>query len=483
MKNWEVEALMWLEKSLRPFPQELNELDWKLSLSENTARLAQHISAFSNYSGGGYLVFGVDNGMIIGIADNECDEILKTLGNIARSNLEPPVVVDHAIKEFQGKNILFIKISEAHEKPIHLRQGSIYDSYIRSAGQTRKMDKAEVAHAIAHSQGLNFEDGISVTGLHIDEVLKKIDFTSYFDLSERPLPDGNAAIVEALCADKLVRKNGSLFDITNLGAILFAKNIEDFENVSRKIVRVILYEGKNRLNTVKELVLNQGYAVGFESLVGLVNSTLPTNEVIKTVLRTEVKMYPEIAVRELIANALIHQDFYIGGTGSMIEIFTDRIEITNPGQPLIDTLRLLDSPPRSRNEKIAGMMRRFKFCEERGSGIDKIVFQSELYQLPAPDFIKTESHFRATLFAHKSLGEMNKEDKIRACYLHCCLKYVSGKEKMNNTTLRARFQIKTTNYPIASSIISDTVEAGLIKQHDPKNKSKRYISYVPFWAS
>lgn len=192
-------------------------------------------------------------------------------------------------------------------------------------------------------------------------------------------------------------------------------------------------------------------------------------------------MYPEKAIRELVANALIHQDFYITGTGPMIEIFSDRIEITNPGQPLIDPLRLLDSPPQSRNEKLASLMRRFKICEERGSGIDKVVFETEFFQLPAPDFIKSENHFKSILFAHKDFSKMNKKDRVRACYLHCCLKYVSG-DKMTNASLRERFKIVATNHAIASGIISDTIGSGLVKPSDPDNKSKRYSSYIPFWA-
>lgn len=482
MKIWEKEAINWLEKSIKPFPQELNEIDWKLDLSPNTDRLAEHLSAFANYDGGGFLVFGVDNGKIIGVDNEQCTKIITTLGNIARQNLIPSIVLDHVVAEFQGKNLLFVKIGEAQDRPIHLRNGSVYNSYIRTAGQTRKMEKTEVASLIARSQGLQFEDGISETSLSAEAVLKKIDFTSYFDLIEQPLPSGNEAILDVLCADKLTRKNDEFFDITNLGAILLAKNIEEFENLSRKAVRVIIYEGKDRMKTIKELDGKKGYATGFESLIEFINNLLPTNEVIKTALRADVKMYPEIAIRELVANALIHQDFYVTGTGPMIEIFSDRIEITNPGQPLIDTLRLLDSPPQSRNEKLASIMRRFKVCEERGSGIDKVVFQSELFQLPAPDFRKNEKHFTAILFAHKPLSKMNKDDKVRACYLHCCLKYVAGKEKMNNTTLRERFQIKEENYPIASGIISDTMGVGLIKPSDPSNKSKRYMSYIPFWA-
>src|SRR5476651_2367404 len=97
-------------------------------------------------------------------------------------------------------------------------------------------------------------------------------------------------------------------------------------------------------------------------------------------------MYPEIAIRELVANALIHQDFEETGTSPMIEIYEDRIEISNPGKALIDTLRFLDYSPQSRNEMLASFMRRLKICEERGSGVDKVAFQTELYQLPAPKF-------------------------------------------------------------------------------------------------
>lgn len=481
MKIWEKEAVDWLEKSLKPFPQELNEIDWKLGLSEKTERLTQHLSAFSNYDGGGFLVFGIDTGTIVGISDDNCRKIITTLGNIARQNLIPPIVLDHAIAVYQKKGLLFVKIDEARDRPVHLRNGSIYDSYIRSAGQTRKMDKREVAGIVAKSQGLRFEDGIAATGLLAEEVLKRIDFTAYFDLAERPMPDGNEAIIDVLVSEKLVRKSGNVFDITNLGAILFAKNIEEFENLSRKAVRVIIYEGGDRLKTLREVDGKKGYATGFEELIGFVNNLLPTNEVIKTALRKDVKMYPEIAVRELVANALIHQDFYIMGTGPMIEIFSNRIEITNPGHTLIQTLRLLDAPPQSRNEKLASVMRRFKVCEERGSGIDKVVFQTELFQLPAPDFVQSEDHFKALLFAHKPLAQMNKDEKVRACYLHCCLKYVS-RTKMNNSSLRERFKIEEKNYPMASNIISDTIEAGLIKSADPNNKSKRYSYYIPFWA-
>lgn len=165
---------------------------------------------------------------------------------------------------------------------------------------------------------------------------------------------------------------------------------------------------------------------------------MPTNEVIGKALRKDVPMYPLAAVRELIANSIIHQDFFISGTGPMVEIFSDRVEITNPGKPLIDTIRFLDSPPRSRNEALASFMRRVGICEERGSGVDKVVFETELYQLPAPLFEKMDDHTRAVLFAHKSLKCMDKDNRVRSCYFHACLKYVV-RDYMTNASLRERF--------------------------------------------
>lgn len=129
-----------------------------------------------------------------------------------------------------------------------------------------------------------------------------------------------------------------------------------------------------------------------------------------------MSVYPSAAVRELVANALIHQDFSITGTGPFVEIFDDRVEISNPGRPLVEPLRFVDSPPRSRNERLADIMRRAGICEERGSGWDKIGFQVEVYQLPAPLVEVTPEHTRVTLYGHRELNDMDRADR-GACRL------------------------------------------------------------------
>ena len=196
-------------------------------------------------------------------------------------------------------------------------------------------------------------------------------------------------------------------------------------------------------------------------------------------LREETRMYPEISVRELVVNALIHQDFTAKGF-PMIEIFIDRLEISNPGTPLITPERFIDAYV-SRNEKLADLMRRMGYCEEKGSGLDKVIFYNELYQLPPIEVIVAENRTRVSIFGYKGIKNLDKKEKIRACYQHACLKYVSN-EKMTNQSLRERFKIEDRNYAIASRIIRDSIEVGFVKEDDPTSNSRKYASYIPFWA-
>jgi predicted HTH transcriptional regulator len=160
----------------------------------------------------------------------------------------------------------------------------------------------------------------------------------------------------------------------------------------------VVYEGRNKLKTIRDVPGVKGYAVAFEGIVNFISSQLPANEEIKRIIRETVTMYPLDAIGELVANALIYQDLLETGTGPMIEIFDDRIEITNPGLPLITPLRFIDEY-QSRSEYLASIMRRPGICEEKGSGIDRVIALTELYQLPAPDFRVLEKHTKVIMFA------------------------------------------------------------------------------------
>ena len=125
-------------------------------------------------------------------------------------------------------------------------------------------------------------------------------------------------------------------------------------------------------------------------------------------------------------------------------------------------------------------MRRVGVCEERGSGVDKVVHETEIFQLPPPVWETFDGSLRVTLFAHRSLREMDKTERTHACYLHACLRHVL-RDPMTNSTLRERFGIEAHNSATASRIIRDALEAGQIKPYDPE-QGKKNARYLPHWA-
>ena len=131
-----------------------------------------------------------------------------------------------------------------------------------------------------------------------------------------------------------------------------ARDLTKFKELQFKTLRIILYTGKNRIEAHPELSFKEGYACGFEHFVQFIMERTSV-EVIEKVYRETKTSYPERTVREFLANALIHQGLWQSGTHTMVEIFSDRLEITNPGVPLVDINRFIDTPPKSRNEKIA----------------------------------------------------------------------------------------------------------------------------------
>lgn len=312
------------------------------------------------------------------------------------------------------------------------------------------------------------------------KVVQLLDTQSYFDLAHLAYPVRRTAVLERFESEKLIRRRGAQWDINNLGAILFAKKLSEFDGLGRKAARVIVYEGTNKLKTRLDSSDNKGYAVGFQGLVEFINGLSPSNEVIEQALRKQVKVFPEIAVRELVANALIHQDFTESGTSVVVDIYGDRMEISNPGKPFISPDRFIDEY-QSRNERLADLMRRLGICEEKGSGVDKVVQAAEDFQLPAPDFRVGERRTSAVLFAHRDFEDMDRNDRIRACYQHCCLRYVMH-QKMTNQSLRARFKLPEKKSEAVSRTIRDTIDADKIKLADPEQTSLRYRNYIPFWA-
>ncbi len=101
--------------------------------------------------------------------------------------------------------------------------------------------------------------------------------------------------------------------------------------------------------------------------------------------------------------------------------------------------------------------------------------------LPAYKAESGDDFTRITLYPPKAISAMTREERIEACYQHCCLAYADN-ESMNNQSVRERFGLNKNQGTIASHIISDTVSKGLIKSANPESDSRKFVSYVPFYA-
>lgn len=476
-----------LVRELARLPAETGWVEFKVN-NADPDMIGKRISALSNSASLedqelAYLVWGIedDTHAIVGTTFNPAtakkgnENLEAWLVRILNPRLNirfQPLTVDN-------KRVVLLEIPAAKNQPTRFdgREWIRVGSTTQPLGEHREKE-AELWRQFDRRP---FETLVALADCDGDRVVSLLDSQAYFTGLNLPEPADRAGVLRKLEEDRLIQRNDAgRFDITNLGAMLYAKRLSDFPALSRKAVRVVVYAGTSRIRTIREQEGGRGYAAGFEGLIEWINGQLPRNEVIQQALRQDRPLYPELAVRELAANALIHQDFSINGTGPMIEIFEGRIEFTNPGAPLIAIPMLLNHAPRSRNETLARFMRRIGICEERGSGVDKVVAETEEHQLPPPFWEQQDGAFRATLFAPKELREMDKHEKIHACYLHACLRY-EMREAVTNTSLRERFGVTQGNAAIVSRIIKDSIEAGVIKPFE-EGQAKKVARYLPWWA-
>jgi ATP-dependent DNA helicase RecG len=463
----------WLSAPAETERQEFKEAKQQF----DTTKLLRYCAALAN-EGGGHMVLGVTDKpprRVVGsLAFPSLTDINRIKAYIVEK-LRMRVEVEE-LSHPDGRVLVFEVPSRPVGHPVDFD-----GAYLMRAGEDLvPMTPDQLRRIFAEGQP-NWFSLAAKTRLSPDEVVALLDTQTYFELIGLPYPTTRDGVLAKLSGEGLIASSHTGWSVSNLAAILLAKRLDAFSpELARKSPRVVIYDGINKLVTREDKPGLRGYAVGFESLVDFVHSAAPQNKFVEQAVREEVKMFPKQALRELIANALVHQDFLASGASVMIEMYADRLEVSNPGVPPIRVERFIDEY-RSRNERLADLMRRIGICEEKGSGIDKVVSAAEVFQLPAPDFRVGEMRTTAVLFAHQDFSAMSKPDRVRACYQHCCLLYVSN-QRMSNQSLRERFGLPESKAAITSQVIGATKEAGLIRADDSETSSTRYARYLPFWA-
>ena len=249
----------------------------------------------------------------------------------------------------------------------------------------------------------------------------------YYELIGSRMPGEETQIRDFLRMHFVERTafDASLFYIRRLGAITLARSLNDFPDVEHHTLRVMRLRGTSITDMVFDRTYSKGYAVVFDDVIDQINALLPVNEDFADGLRDEHRDFSLVAVREIVVNACVHQDFMEHG------------------------------------------------------GIDRALENIEKQQTDAPEFIvKTRS---TTVELRKGRFEdMGMKERVNAAYLHCCLQTAKG-GFLTNSSLRERFGLSKAKTAVTSQVIAAAVDAGLIFLDPATKGSRRTARYLPFY--
>ena len=335
------------------------------------------IVAFANSKGGRILLGVRDDGEIIGFElDNDTRAKIIALAR----NCKPPI--DVSIEKV-GK-VTVINVPEGEEKPYSC--GSGY--FRRLDGSTQKMSEQEIKSMYLRNETVSFEERIqnnfSFDDLSIRKIKRFIDESGINIRLEDPMD-----FLETLG----VIKNGKM---TNAGVLMFSEPVEKY--IPQSKIRLMRFSGTSRVNIMDRIDVSDNLLTQFHEAFSFIKKHIMVKSIIKDAKRTDVPEIPLEVLREAIANAIIHRDYSIKGTETTIEIFDDRIEITNPGGlPDQITERNFGKVSVRRNEIIADMFFRLRIVEKAGTGIPRMRELLNRAGLPLPEFENEIKSFRVTI--------------------------------------------------------------------------------------
>ncbi len=457
-------------------PSEHRRLEFKEAKNDfSRSGLCKHCVALAN-AGGGHLVLGVSDKPPRRVVGSEAFAgNLTAIENEVLQKTE--VCIEAAELAHPDGRVLVFSIPGRPQGAAYRYKGAYW---MRVGESTVVMPDQQLREIFAETQP-EWLNAHAKSGLSADEIFKLLDIPEFFALQKMPMPGQTMEALDILATRRCIERNGQGYAICRLGALLFARRLSDFPELEDRAVRVLVYVDKSKLKTRRDWTCDKGYAVGFEEIVKYVMEQIPQREVIRNGIREQEQLLPEEIARELLVNAVVHQDFSVRGKQLRLDIYSNRIEFSNPGEPLVDPDRFIDRE-NTRNGKLIGLMRRMGFCEQRGSGIDQVVLAAEAHRLRAPEFRSDDAQTTVRVHGRETLSEMRRTDRIRACYQHCVLKYVTNEDSMTNRSLRERFGASPKSSSVVSSIIADTGKAGHIKPDARAGKSRRYAQYIPAWA-
>jgi ATP-dependent DNA helicase RecG len=475
-----------LLRSLCDLPREANWAEFKQNKFSDEAA-GKYVSGLANAAmlerkKAAYMVWGVEDetheivGTSVRIGERKVgnEDFLFWLDKMLR----PKTTVNHHAFEVDGKHIEMLIIEPGYAQPVSFQAAE----YIRvSTSLLPLRDHVEKQRALWQiTSSYSFESSSIASHMLSDDIFRYFEVEILLGaLGANERSRSNALEIleqKGLIADNM--QGG--YEVTALLAMCCAKNLNRFSLLENRGARVVTYKGADKLDAEDDTEGQRGYLIGFKALLAHIMAKIPSEEQLRHGIRVKVHSIPEKAIREFLANALIHQDFTVRGSRPLVEVYKDRVRFINPGVPLIEIDRFIDGGTITRNPSFARLMREAGLCEERGSGVDRAVKEIEKAVLPPPLFATVEGSTSVTAFMLRRFADMTGEERIRACFQHAQVLHEAN-ESMSNASLRHRFGLADKQISQVSIVIRDAVAAGKIKplNEDQANRNAKYVpAYV-----
>ena len=347
-------------------------VDFKRSVPSKVKEISDEVVGFANASGG-YVLIGVDNdNHIIGaeIDNNKRSAIQDTIGEIS-----PAIRCDMYSVEVEGKKVWVIDVPSGKDKP-YITGGLIY---VREGANCQKLRTAEEIRAFFAECSKIFYDAIPCRWFDIDEDIERHNFKSFLekahlseDLPIRQLFDN----LELLTDDGRVK---------NAAALFFGKEPE--RKFPHAVVRCLRFKGLDKVHIIDDKTFGGPLYQQYLNAISWIESKLEVEYIIEGVgPRKEIWEIPLDAFKEALCNAICHRDLYEEGATIMVEVYDDRVEISNPGGLLPLVAENFGAKSMSRNPLIFGLFTRMHIVEKVGSGVPRMRRLMKEAGLPEPQF-------------------------------------------------------------------------------------------------
>lgn len=388
---------------------ETDKIEFKDSRGGIPSDLWKSITGFSNKpADGGVIVYGIAEQPqtrkfeVVGMSDiHDLTERTTNYFNDIVVNAERPGYQTIVIK---GQALLAVVIDaiQDEKKPCYSRKlGMDRGACIRDGNTDRPITEDELKIFIRNSSSFKY-DLSPVVAMKPDALDGEKIERLLAEAGERVGRQitSNSPTRSALANMNITVKDGDSTFASLAGALVFCKEPpQSYSELRRYTIRCIRYAGVTQAgNIIDSLDITGTLDEQIDGMQAFILRNIPRKAQILGTKRIESYEYPELAIREVVANAVIHRDYSVVASYIQVRVFDDRIEVSNPGNlPPGVTINNIKDAQFSRNSVIAALMRGLNYLEEYGRGVD-LVFEYMMQNgLARPIFKNVANMFTVTL--------------------------------------------------------------------------------------